>query len=1315
MAKKVYLIIPAIFAFVLMAQVALCEVSEIYLTPHFHYDPVFEKDQNDYTDIGLDRCRRFMEALETDPDYAVVFSEIDYLKPYFDVFPEKREMLLDLIANNRIETGGSYNEPNEMTISGEGIIRNIMYGRGYHEGVLGDRRAQTYQSWDVFGHTIQLSQILAKTRYTGAMWRKGNPPCEKYVGITVPGLTPDFWNLAPDGTLLHHRREHYKAVSNTVSEEDLINKVIKKKKVQDSLGLRAEFGALSSDDFAYPETWLAGHCTSLEKNDLPIHISGPTAYMDVIKKYDSAKLPVISRDFSLYHVGTALSRVNFKIGNRVSEVALIGAEKFGTVAALMGARYPAPALDKAWRQLLFNQHHDGITGTCCDRSYFDLMGGFREAAELGTEAYVNSLDYIASEVDTSGAPAGSAPIVVFNQLGWKRTDIVVMDCPDVSFGGSSRLVDDRGADVPFEVMRSNGRKRIKFVAADVPAVGYRTYYMLPGGVKSGGSQSLSAGGETIGNEFYSVTVDPSRGGGISRLIDRQTGREIISPADRFVGNELIVMKEGLGPQYTAWELDVKEVRDYSGVHRAKVTSRLGESSAALISEGEVPGLGGYRQEIRLYPGVKRIDFVTTILNPRRVERAEDRDLWMVRFPAELKGTAPVIEDRFYAAARRRSLKPLSYRTDLDKMHTLSAPYSALRWAEEGTAVRLDVTDRDGKLVDSESLMLCEIVHSRGEQSVAFARQLQKALVTRGVTCTPSFGDENRNVDLLSRNFRFVIDIAGDNPYAVELLDYKKFGDKFRELVKKSGSAKILTIARANDIDIRKIETLLISATDSAAMRKEISEMSESIVSKMRIELKTNEDARGKKNRSTPDDYGIALLNRGNLLHSFDNNGTIVMGLYQVAPWAMVQMGMPFGFPEDKNHRFVYSLYPHEGDWRDARTYRAGHDFNSPLVAVGGKAGNSGKLPASSSFFDIRADSAVLTSIKPVGNELASMKTGAVAGPHNGVALRFYEAEGRNESVTVKFFRPLRSAHETNMLEEAAADAPALDISNGDTLVFSLTPNEVKTIVVEFEQAAPPAADSQVLARDREAASVLYSNYWDYNLGAAYMYNSPVSVSLGFPLEEKLPDPEMVKMRLVKKKADKIKKGKNRLRLTVSNGSADERLKGRLLLMLPDGWESEPGNMDIDLAPLEGRRIDLDVNATRPANGFITAVVQSGGTAYFDNVPIGKKAELDASAKIIRGSMNDTLEVRINNNQGGVIAGEVIPVGPVETWPAAIAGDYSLVEMGVRAQSFMIEPDVEKTIRFDIRKTGLLEKNNYWFMVKVLYNGYYKYLPVVEKD
>src|SRR5438477_8062684 len=91
---------------------------------------------------------------------------------------------------------------------------------------------------------------------------------------------------------------------------------------------------------------------------------------------------------------------------------------------------------------------------------------------------------LAARIDTRGE---GVPIVVFNPLGWARTDVAEVE---VGFGERGvldmNLTDPAGGPAEFQILQADRdgdggitRARILFVAHDVPALGYSTYRIHP--------------------------------------------------------------------------------------------------------------------------------------------------------------------------------------------------------------------------------------------------------------------------------------------------------------------------------------------------------------------------------------------------------------------------------------------------------------------------------------------------------------------------------------------------------------------------------------------------------------------------------------------------------------------------------------------------------------------------------------------------------------------------------------------------------------------------------------------------------------------
>ena len=120
-------------------------------------------------------------------------------------------------------------------------------------------------------------------------------------------------------------------------------------------------------------------------------------------------------------------------------------------------------------------------------------------------------------------------------------------------------------------------------------------------------------------------------------------------------------------------------------------------------------------------------------------------------------------------------------------------------------------------------------------------------------------------------------------------------------------------------------------------------------------------------------YGVSLLNDCKYGHSV-REGCIELTL--------IKSGIePNPDTDNEEHVFTYSLYPHQGTWREADTQKEAADLNQPLSAV-----NGGMPGESYGFAGVKGDSVVLETVKRSEDG-------------NGIILRLYES--RNKRVNAK--------------------------------------------------------------------------------------------------------------------------------------------------------------------------------------------------------------------------------------------------------------------------------------------------------------------------
>ncbi|MBB6694216.1 alpha-mannosidase [Cohnella xylanilytica] len=169
-------------------------------------------------------------------------------------------------------------------------------------------------------------------------------------------------------------------------------------------------------------------------------------------------------------------------------------------------------------------------------------------------------------------------------------------------------------------------------------------------------------------------------------------------------------------------------------------------------------------------------------------------------------------------------------------------------------------------------------------------------------------------------------------------------------------------------------------------------------------------------------YGVSLLN--DCKYGYDVQGTTLrLSLLRAPKW-------PDDTADLGEHRFTYSLYPHEGDWRAARTVRRAAELNADAIARKALPGR-GELPADGVLLPFESEHVVLDTVKP-------------AEDGDGIVLRLYESSGGRGRAALTWPRPFEGAFVSNALEEELE--PLSPEGGRIELVFA--PFEIKTVKIK---------------------------------------------------------------------------------------------------------------------------------------------------------------------------------------------------------------------------------------------------------------------------
>jgi alpha-mannosidase len=634
----------------------------LIVVPHTHWEGAVFKTREEYLEIGLPHILEALNLMKRYPDYRFVLDQMCYVKPFLDRYPTEAAAFREMLARGQLEiAGGTVTMHDNNVPSGESIARQYLIGKWFFRDRLG-YEVKTGWGLDTFGHNAQMPQILKLAGIQSYWFQRGVPSAHTPAEFLWQGIDgtrmPAFWLPIGYGGL-------YDTPRDLAGFEQM---------------LRSRFDALAPFARGYGRVLLAGADVSEPEPHLPplveqLERSGslpfsarfglPSEYAALIARHRPER-ETIAGEMNPVFQGVYSTRIEVKQWMRELERTLTSAEKASVLAGRL-ADQDREAIEHAWEPVLFNEAHDLSSGVMMDTVYDDAIATYRDAQRQGDEILNAGLDRLAARIDTEG---GGVPLVVFNLLGWERSDVAEAEIGFSAPGVRSfALLDAAGKAVPYQIGETQRGgdggilfAKIAFIARGVPSMGYAVYRVAPNSpavaaesatlAASGGSVREDTG--SIENEFYRVTFDLWTGA-MTGLTLKQDGWEVLKAP----GN--VVAREEDGGDF--WEL-------YGTLNGARFTAMKRTDSGpkaelARFSTDDVGGNGSagggpvfaqfrishpfgknqFATRVRMYPGIRRIDIHTEVLNQEQFVR------YRVLFPTTLQGGHNVQEIAFGSIAR----------------------------------------------------------------------------------------------------------------------------------------------------------------------------------------------------------------------------------------------------------------------------------------------------------------------------------------------------------------------------------------------------------------------------------------------------------------------------------------------------------------------------------------------------------------------------------------------------------------------------------------------------------------------------------------
>lgn len=274
-------------------------------------------------------------------------------------------------------------------------------------------------------------------------------------------------------------------------------------------------------------------------------------FAELVMKEDLSKLPVVRTDIGDPWIHGSMSMPEASKLAQNIRPSIGGLDELSTLESIWGIYRPnlSKVISEAYEQsLLYSEHTWGLANQhyvkvpygkewqtlweqglppqyrLLEESWRDHAAYINNVQKLITNPYRDAIASLADNVKIS-----DNRIVVYNPLPWKRDAEVDLDTRLI-FGNnfvSLKPVDGGPAiAVTHEYPAIEDKAPMsRFVAKDIPAMGYRTYIASKEQVVSPELHADPASG-IIESPFFKVIID-AKNGRIASMIDKKTGRELV--------------------------------------------------------------------------------------------------------------------------------------------------------------------------------------------------------------------------------------------------------------------------------------------------------------------------------------------------------------------------------------------------------------------------------------------------------------------------------------------------------------------------------------------------------------------------------------------------------------------------------------------------------------------------------------------------------------------------------------------------------------------------------------------------------------------
>lgn len=502
----------------------------VHVVPHSHWDREWYFTTSRSKIYLMHDLKKVLEQLEKENPYEsfILDGQASLLDDYLKWRPQDKARIEKLVQQGKLIIGPWYTQTDQLVISGESIVRNMLYGMKICEA-FGDYMNVGYVP-DSFGQAASMPQIYREFGISDTMFWRG-------VSDDDVAHTEYKWR-GEDGSVVNVYQipsGYYIGGAIPEREADLAEFLHQEP-------FKTTWGRSSTDQVYFPNGFdqapvrenlpeLVDQMNELYQDEYELQFSTIEKYIAAVKErqpeLEEIAGELINGKLMRIHKTIFSSRPDLKALNTKIQHYLVNVmEPVLTMAMQLGFEYPVETVKEIWKLMFENAAHDSIGSCVSDTTNEDVYMRYKQARDISMNLVELTLRQISTAINNPRAQ--EITFTLFNTYDTIRDGVVEAEVylPQQNFA----ILDRAGNSLPYTILElidqteyvlNQGnvlnqvkeiylpekvyKAKIAFETTEVPSMGYTQLTIDLKGDSSAPIQELSS--DTIENEHYRITIN----------------------------------------------------------------------------------------------------------------------------------------------------------------------------------------------------------------------------------------------------------------------------------------------------------------------------------------------------------------------------------------------------------------------------------------------------------------------------------------------------------------------------------------------------------------------------------------------------------------------------------------------------------------------------------------------------------------------------------------------------------------------------------------------------------------------------------------